>query len=152
MKSVELDVLSDENSAIYWDRSDRFDTVIDLRFTQPALDALARVIEAWVLHFLGLRTRVQPMQRIDDERWSWHVGLDSEATRILNGLYEGRQTGLDDMQRIIGLFRMTIEDKDAVLPAVRGRPVYLGLAMTPAGKVKLKPQNLLINLPLVQEA
>ncbi len=152
MKSVELDVLDEDNKEIYWERSDRFDTVVDLRFTQPALDALARVIEAWIGHFLKLHVRVQPMQRIDDEKWSWHVGLDAEATRILNGLYEGREMPFDDMQRIIALFTMKIEDRNAVQPALRGKPVYLGAAMTGAKKLKLKPQNLLTNLPLGSEA
>ena len=152
MKSVELDVLDEDNKEIYWDRSDRFDTVVDLRFTQPALDGLARVIEAWIGHFLGLQVRVQPMQRIDDDKWSWHVGLDAEATRILNGLYEGREVSFDDMQRIIALFTMTIRDRDAVQPAMRGKPVYLGAAMTGSKKLKLKPQNLLTNLPLGSEA
>jgi hypothetical protein len=33
-------------------------------------------------------------------------------------------------------------------PDVAGRPVWLGLAMTPDGLLRLKPQNLLVNLPL----
>lgn len=73
-RQVNLDVIDDENSGLYWDRSDRFDTVVDFRFTQPALDAFARVLEAWVSHFLGIACRIQPMQAIRDERWSWHVG------------------------------------------------------------------------------
>jgi len=32
---------------------------------------------------------------------------------------------------------------------VAGRPIYLALGMDEAGVVKLKPQNLLTNLPLV---
>jgi hypothetical protein len=31
---------------------------------------------------------------------------------------------------------------------VAGKPVYLGLARTADGTLKLKPQNLLLNLPL----
>jgi hypothetical protein len=53
------------------------------------------------------------------------------------------------MQQIIALFRMTFEDPDVVRPSVRGRPVYLGLAMSRDRKLKMKPQNLLINLPLI---
>jgi hypothetical protein len=34
-------------------------------------------------------------------------------------------------------------------PDVRGKPVYLGLAMDAQGRLKLKPQNLVLNLPLV---
>ncbi len=150
MRQVELDVLDEDNKQIYWDRSERFDTVVDIRFTQPALDALARVLEAWVMHFTGLSVRVQPMQRIDDQKWTWHIGLDTEATRILNGLYQGHAVGAEDMQQIIALFRMTFRDASVTIPTVGARPVYLGLAKTKAGKLKMKPQNLLVNLPLAQ--
>jgi hypothetical protein len=30
-----------------------------------------------------------------------------------------------------------------------GKPVYLGLAMDAAGIVRMKPQNLLVNLPVI---
>ena len=148
VKRVELDVLDEDNKEIYWARSDRFDTVIDFRFTQPALDAFARVIEAWIEHFLDLETRVQPRASIQDEQWSWHIGLDREATGILNRLYEGETVSLEDANRLIALFRMDVEDSRTLAESMRGKPIYLGLAMTPAGKAKMKPQNLLINLPL----
>lgn len=147
-KSVELDVLGEDNKDIYWERSDRFDTVIDFRFTQPALDAFARVVEAWVKHFLGVEARVQPMQSIRDKHWSWHVGLDSEASAILNALYEGREVGLDDLGRILALFRMEFRDAGVTIEAMRRKPVYLGMAMTPGNKLRMKPQNILVNLPL----
>jgi len=35
---------------------------------------------------------------------------------------------------------------------VGGKPVYLGLAMNAEQTLKLKPQNLLINLPLAASA
>ena len=35
---------------------------------------------------------------------------------------------------------------------VAGKPVYLGLAMSAEQTLKLKPQNLLINLPLAASA
>ncbi len=149
-RTVELDVLDEDNNDIYWDRSDRFDTVIDLRFTQPGLDALARVLETWLRHMMGVGVRIQPLQRIDDERWTWHIGLDGEATRILNGLYQGEAMSFEDSQQIIALYRMTFEDTGMVVPSVGNRPVYLGLAKTKAGKCKLKPQNLLMNLPVVE--
>ncbi|GAB4226152.1 MAG: DUF6352 family protein [Methyloligellaceae bacterium] len=148
MKGIELDVLDEDNKEIYWERSDRFDTVVDFRFTQPALDAFARVVEAWIAHFLGVSVRVQPRQNVRDDHWSWHVGLDREATRILNALYEGERVTDEDVARLVALFRMEIEDRGAVINALRGKPVYLGLAMTPGKRIKMKPQNLLTNLPL----
>ena len=148
-KSVELDVLDEDNKSIYWRRSDRFDTVIDIRFTQPALDAFARVMEAWISHFLKVRTRIQPMQNINDENWLWHIGLDVDATRVLNALYHGKELTEAEMEKILALFRLEILDGESVQPDVRGRPVYLALAMTGDKKLKMKPQNLLTNLPLI---
>lgn len=147
-REVSLDVLDDDNKKMYWDRSDRFDTVIDFRFTQPAVDAFARVVEAWVAHFLGLSVRVLPMQSIKDDRWSWHVGLDADATAILNALYQGDEVGVADMERIIALFRLEFREERDVLDTMRGKPVYLGLAMSPGHRLRVKPQNLLTNLPL----
>jgi hypothetical protein len=152
VKNVELDVLDEDNKDIYWERSDRFDTVVDFRFTQPALDAFARVIEAWVGHLLGLAVRVQPRQSVQDDHWSWHVGLDRESTAILNALYEGTPVSPEDVGRLIALFRMEIEDRGAVMNELRGKFVYLGLAMTPGNKIRMKPQNLITNLPLQRKA
>ena len=152
LRRIELDILTQDNKAIYWSRSDRFDTVIDFRFTQAANDAFARVAEAWIAHFLGLRVRIQPKAKIEDADWRWHIGLDKEASRILNGLYQGQSSSLEQMAQIIGLFTLAIEDRDWVVESVRGRPIYLGLAMTREKRVKMKPQNLLVNLPLVRRA
>src|SRR5205807_2918461 len=43
---VDLDVLDKANAQIYWERESRHDTVISVTFGRPALEALARVIEA----------------------------------------------------------------------------------------------------------
>lgn len=148
MKSVELDVLDEDNAAVYWNRSDRFDTVIDFRFGQPALDAYARVIETWIKHLTGHSIRVQPRKQIEDEDWRWHIGLDRDGTDILNHLYNGDTVPLDDIARIAGLFQMSFTNDTALAPHVRGRPIYLALAMTPEKRIKMKPQNLIVNLPL----
>jgi len=149
MKSVEMDVLDEDNKDIYWARSDRFDTVVDLRFEQPGLDALARVIETWLSHMARIDVRVEPKLRIDDEDWRWHIGLDREASRILNALYDGQAPAIAELDRIIALFRLRFTDERNLIDRVRGRPIYLGLAMTSSKRVKLKPQNLLLNLPTV---
>ncbi|HEX6114987.1 MAG TPA: DUF6352 family protein [Geminicoccaceae bacterium] len=151
-KRVDLDVLDEANAAIYWARSDRFDTVLDLSFASPGLDALCRVLEAWVRHFTGAAVSIQPLQRIDDQRWVWHVGLDSEASALLNDLYDGEEIEKARRARLLALFRLEFRDPADMLERVRGRPVYLGLAMTGAQRLKLKPHNLLINLPLARAA
>ena len=151
-RSIELDLLDEANAELYWQRSDRFDTVLDVGFTKPGLDALCRVLEAWVVHFTSAPVAIQPVQQIRDERWVWHVGLDAEASALLNDLYEGRSVDEARRGRLLTLFRLEFRDPDDMLARVRGRPVYLGLAMTGGGRVRLKPQNLLVNLPLARAA
>lgn len=147
-RSVDLDILTEDNKFAYWARADRFDTVVDFRFAQPANDAFARVVEMWVAHFLRLKVKVEPLQNITDERWRWHIGLDAEASRLLNALYEGHDLGFDELQGIIGLFRMDVMDRDALIAPVRERPIYLALARSRNGKVKSKPQNLIVHMPI----
>ena len=149
-RRIELDVMTAENKALYGARSNRFDMVLDLRFTGAGLDALCRVLEAWVQHFLKVEVNIQPVQAIDDDHWIWHLGLDSESSAILNDLYDGNPLDDDAMGRILALFELRFADAAVTIPAVAGRPVYLGLAMTPDNKLTLKPQNLLFNLPLLE--
>ena len=151
-RAVELDVLHEGNAAAYLERSDRFDTVLDVSFTRPGLDALCRVLEAWVRHFLGIAVSIQPLQTVRDDRWRWHVGLDAEATDLLNGLYAGREPAEADRERLLSLFRLDFKDPSVVRVDVRGRPVYMAMARDPQGRLRLKPQNLLVNLPLAPAA
>ena len=152
LRKVELDVLDETSKDAYWLRSDRFDMVVDFRFTQPALDAFARVAEAWIEHFLRLEVRIEPQQSIKDEQWSWHIGMDRVSNRILNTLYEGKELIPGDEDLLIALFRMQVEDDSALIETMRSKPIYLGLAMTDKKIVKMKPQNLLMNMPLPREA
>jgi hypothetical protein len=147
-RNVTLDVLTEENKDLYWARSDQFDTAIDFRFTQPAPDALGRVIEAWIAHFLHVRTRVQAMQSIRDESWSWHIGCDAESSRILNALYNGEEVSEDDLYKIVALYRLEFLNPEDAMDTLGGKPIYLGLAMNDDRKLIFKPQNFLTNLPL----
>ena len=143
---VDIDILRESSADNYWERSDKFDTSIDLAYTKPGLDALARVIEKWIFHFLSIEVSVQPMQKIEDDKWSWHLGLDSDATSILNDLYEGADVSEDMLKQILCLFQL--EAKDGFKESMKGKPVYVGLAMGQKSIIKFKPQNLLTNLPL----
>lgn len=145
---VDLDVLDRTNAELYWERDSRHDTVISLTFGRPALDALARVVEEWVKHFLGLAVRVTPIRRIDEPRWAWHIGLDAESTAILNELWTGGQVDHGRMQRILALFALEFDDPAAMRSDIAGRTIYLALSADEEGAVRMKPQNLLINLPV----
>ena len=143
---VDIDILRESSADNYWERSDKFDTSIDLAYTKPGLDALARVIEKWIFHFLSIEVSVQPMQKIEDDKWSWHLGLDSDATSILNDLYEDAEVSEDRLKQILCLFQL--EAKEGFKESMQGKPVYVGLAMGQKSIIKFKPQNLLTNLPL----
>jgi len=143
---VDIDILRESSADNYWERSDKFDTSIDLAYTKPGLDALARVIEKWIFHFLSIEVSVQPMQKIEDNKWSWHLGLDSDATSIFNDLYEGADVSEDRLKQILCLFQL--DAKDGFKESMQGKPVYVGLAMGQKSIIKFKPQNLLTNLPL----
>lgn len=152
VRQIDLDVLNEDNKATYWTRDEKHDTVLDVTFARPGLDALCRVLETWVRHFLGVKVSIQPVQKISDERWVWHTGLDAESSALLNDLYNGAEVGDDRLERLLSLFRLEFDDARQMQADIAGRPVYLGLAMTPGKKLKLKPQNLLVNLPLAAEA
>lgn len=152
LRTVELDVLTEENAGVYWGRDSRYDTVLNLNFSGAGLDALCRVLERWIAHFYDIAVSVQPVQKISDERWVWHIGLDAEGTAMLNDLYNGVEVGEGRLARLLSLFRMEFRDPSVVAPGVAGRPVYLAMAMTEKNQLRLKPQNLLINLPLAERA
>ena len=56
------------------------------------------------------------------------------------------------MKRVIGLFRIDFRDPVVLRPEMAGLPVFLGLATAPDGILRMKPQNLLMNLPLARPA
>jgi hypothetical protein len=148
LRSIDMDILTRENAQDYWQRSDRHDFVLDFGFTRPGQDAFARVAEAWIERLTGAAVQVTPVQTIRDERWVWHIGLDTTSTAIMNALYEGKSVDDDHMRQVLALFRLEFRDPSLMLPRVAGRPVYLGVAMDHHGKLRLKPQNLVVNLPL----
>lgn len=149
---VELDVIDEKNGDEYWKRDERFDTVLSLNFGKAGVLALCRVIERWVGHFHGMSVAVKPVREIPDDQWKWHVGLDAEATAMLNDIYNGVTVNEERMKRIIGLFRMDFKDQGVLRREVDGAPVFLGLAAASDGSLRMKPQNLLVNLPLARAA
>lgn len=150
LRSMDLDVLDEGSHQEYFRRDGRRDTVLQINPGLPGSLALCEVIRRWVGHFHGLKVRVLPIREIPDDEWLWHVGLDVEASAMLNEIYAGSEVDEIRMRRIIGLFRMEFEDPGVLRPEMQGAPVFLGLAMTEDGMLRMKPQNLLMNLPLAQ--
>ena len=164
LPTLNLQVLGDENAPGYWQQADRHAFLLDLTHevsndlsqglvltmtrARSGLKALASVLQKWLRHFLGITVAIRPLQKIDDDAWRWHVGLDVEATALLNDLYEGKDVAPERLQRLVSLFRLDFADPQEMRADVAGKPVYLGLMMNAEGVLRLKPQNLLVNLPL----
>jgi hypothetical protein len=149
-RSADLDVLYEGNAAEYWTRNEEFDFAVQLNFGHEPINHFCRVLEKWIAHFLGIAVRITPMQQISDPKWSWHVGLDASATAILNKLYNKESLEADELEKVICLFRLDFIDEAAVTKVQQGKPVYLAIAANEQQQLKLKPQNLLFNLPLAK--
>ncbi|MGL4635181.1 MAG: DUF6352 family protein [Beijerinckiaceae bacterium] len=145
-----LDVLMGDNAEGYKARSDAFDMVLDFSFDKEARSALGRVIEQWLMHLMGLEVKVRALPQIHDKNWQWFIGLDQEATKLGNLVWNGKDIPEADKARIVALYEMTFKDKARILPDVAGKPVYLIMAMGTDRIIRLKPQNLIGGLPLVE--
>jgi hypothetical protein len=145
---AEIDVLNDDNAGSYWERSDRFDMALDLTGGRQGLVALAEAMRLWIAHLLGVAVTIEPLTELRDAPLTWYVGLDADATRIGDMMWNGEE--LDEMSqaRVVGLFRLTFRDASIMLDKVKGEPAYLILAMNADKLIRLKPQNLVTGLPV----
>ena len=147
MPVVKMDVLNHENAPLYFLRDEMHSFALDLTPGREGVAALARVLERWVRHLAGVDVTIEPVERIDDERWRWHVGLDVDSTAILNALYRDEEVAPAELDRMVALFRLEFRNEPDAVAEMRGRPVYLGLACRPDRTLRLKPQNLVTSLP-----
>jgi hypothetical protein len=152
LASINLDVLDTENAQAYWQRDQRHDFVISLNFGRAANKAFCRVVEKWIRHFHGVAVSVQPLRAIEDRNWSWHIGLDAESTGLLNDLWRGDEIEPGRLRQLLALFRLDFKEPAAMRADIAGKPVYLALSTDESGVVRMKPQNLLLNLPLALRA
>lgn len=138
-----LDVLGDGNGWTYWSRSDAHTMVLPFGADPRARAALAQVIAVFLRHLLGLEVTVTPATRAEAVDLRWYVGLDQTGTRIGDALWRGGAAE----DTLIGLFSMQIEPA-ALRPDVAGHPVWLLLGIGSDNVVRMKPQNLVMGLPL----
>jgi hypothetical protein len=150
LQPVDLDVLDSGNAQLYWLRDERHDFVISMNHGRPAAAAFCRVLERWILHLAGVKVAVSPVPGIEDAQWAWHIGLDAHSTALLNALWRGEDPEPGRLARVLTLFRMDFADPGDMRRDIAGRPVYLALSMGEDGVVRMKPQNLLLNLPLAR--
>ncbi len=145
---AEIDILNDDNAESYWQRSDRFDMALDLTGGRAGLVALAEAMRRWIAHVLGVEVEIEPLTELRDAPLSWYVGLDADATRIGDLLWNEGAIDETSMAAVVGLFALTFRDPSLMLDKVKGEPVYLILAMTADKTIRMKPQNLITGLPI----
>ncbi len=136
------------NAHLYHGRSDAHDFALDIAEGRDGQRGIARALERFIAHLFGEAVTIRAVPVIEDANWTWHVGLDAEASAIANDLWQGRKVRQERLARIIWLGVLEFADSARVLPRVAGRPVYLALAMDAANRLRMKPQNLVAGLPL----
>lgn len=148
-RNISLDVLNDSNAERFWARSGAHDTVLSFQHGAAGMDGFCRVLEKWIARFLSLQTRITPIAAIEEKNWAWHIGLDAQASAMLNDLYKGQSLSAERHRRLLALFRMEITADARLRPELAGRPVYLACGMDSDDTMRIKPQNLLLNMPLI---
>jgi Family of unknown function (DUF6352) len=168
LKRLDLEVLAPDNAARYFERAAKpapgtpflLDLThaigrdlghglrFELTWARSGLGALADVLVRWVRHLLGVTVTIEPLERVDDPHWRWHVGLDAESSVLLNDLYAGHAVDDARRERLLSLFRLRFDEPAEMHPDLAGAPVWLALMGDAQQVVRLKPQNLLLNLPL----
>jgi hypothetical protein len=144
----ELDVLSDANAWTYWSRSDAHTMALNFGGDPKARAGLAAALGAFVRHLTGHAVTVTPETSAQDIDLRWFVGLDQVGAAIGNALWAGEPPA----GAIVGLFRLEFADPDVMLERVRGHPVWLILGMGEDKMIRMKAQNLVVGLPLVEPA
>jgi hypothetical protein len=124
---------------------------LDLTAGQRGVVALGEVLTRWLAHLLAIDVAIEPLTELRDARLSWYVGLDSEATRIGDAIWNGEDVDDAKRARLIGLYRLTFREPSDMIERIRGEPVYLLAAMTADEVLRLKPQNLVTGLPIRHE-
>lgn len=143
-----LDVLGGGNEWTYWSRSDAHTTVLNFGGDAKARAGMAQAIAAFIRHMLALDVTITPHSTADAVDLRWFVGLDPVGTAIGNALWHGTPPEAT----LVGLFRMDLPDSDRIRHDMRGHPVWLLLGLGPDHTIRMKPQNLLMGLPLVEPA
>jgi len=143
-----LDVLGGGNEWTYWSRSDAHTTVLNFGGDPKARAGMATAIEAFLRHMLALEVTVTPQSVADQVDLRWFVGLDPVGTAIGNALWNGATP----KDTLVGLFRMDLPSDPRVRADMRGQPVWLLLGLGPDRILRMKPQNLLLGLPLMEPA
>ncbi|WP_406856680.1 DUF6352 family protein [Alsobacter sp. KACC 23698] len=143
---TELDVLGENDERRYLARSDAFDFALPFEPGGPGHGALATAMTSWLRHLLRLDVSIRPVRAIDDPVWRWSIGLNAAGVAICEAAWRGEAV---DPATVLGLFRLDLSDWTRVLPRMAGQPIWLILGMDDTKVLRIRPQNLITGLPLL---
>ena len=143
-----LDVLGGGNEWTYWSRSDAHTTVLNFGGDPEARRGMAKALEAFIRHMLRVDVTVTPHTRAENVDLRWYVGLDRSGTAIGDALWHDRPLPA----ALVGLFELQFNDQTAMRSDLAGQPIWLILGQEKDGAIRMKPQNLLVGLPLAEPA
>lgn len=146
--NVDLEVLDESNAPVYFDRDEAHGFTIDIAPGSGAARVFADLVARWVHRMIGVGVAVQPESAVEAGEWRWHVGLDAQASLLLDRIFRGEALAAGDSARLLLPLRLQFAQAADMLEEIAGTPVWLALAMDEGGGLRMKPQNLLFNLPL----
>ena len=95
------------------------DMALDLTAGREGLDALAKAMRRWIAHLLGIDVDIEALTELQDVNLAWYVGLDVDATKIGDMLWNGEDIEEAIMGRVVGLFRLRFRDPAVMTDKVR---------------------------------
>jgi hypothetical protein len=144
---ADIDVMTPANAWTYWSRSDAHTMALNFGGEPAARLGMAAALAAWIGRLLGVAALVEPVTDARDVDFRWYVGLDADGSALGARLWKGEDGGAL-AQRLVGLFALRFLDPSVAATALGGAPVWLLMCLGADGTLRLKPQNLVVNLPL----
>src|SRR5438093_1040387 len=86
------------------------------------INQLVHVMVGWLRHLIAIDCRIEPLAAARGIDFTWYVGLDAQATAIGDALWSGETLDSATQMQLIGLYRLTVEDRAIVLDAAGGEP------------------------------
>src|SRR5258708_8538614 len=118
----EVDVLSEDNAGLYWERSDSFDMALDLTAGRRGLAALGLVVARWVRHLLAIDVKIDPVTDLLDVNLTCYFSLDPNPTRTEDALWNGDELDQTARELVVGLYRLTFADAVEIVEQARVAP------------------------------
>ena len=151
-ETAQMDILTKENAASYWDRSDSYDLILEFGTLSGGRASFAQALTLWARHLFGIDIEIEPVARIENNDVRWLLGLDAEASLFGNAIWHGEELCDRDTQNLVAFFEVKADSTLPFLDQTRGHPLYLLLAMDRGRIVRMKPQNLVTGLPFSNAA